>query len=312
MSENERTTEPTPAASSGPSAWLTALAAVPVRLPAHADTFDPLTAAHFARLAALSYSYHETDGGAELRGLLAPAGLAVVETFAWLPPDDGPIRGQRRDRGLEAYLAEHDQYVVLVFRGTEDARDWATNLQVGKRKLKVAGRTIRLHAGFLRSYQQVGSRIEAALDRTLAQRSRPLFVIGHSLGGALAQIATAVSRRPELAACYTYGAPRVAATWFRRTLRAPHHRVVNGWDVVPIVPPVLLGYGHTGQSHNLRRDPPATVITAGRSAWRATWINVRSLAGLAFGRDWVGLRDHEIENYVVRLDSVAAPRALAN
>ena len=55
-----------------------------------------------------------------------------------------------------------------------------------------------------------------------------LYVTGHSLGGALAQRATAALDRDTLAACYTFGSPRVATLAFDRLDKAPHYRVVNG------------------------------------------------------------------------------------
>ncbi|MEZ0304628.1 MAG: hypothetical protein ACAH24_21595 [Hyphomicrobiaceae bacterium] len=35
-------------------------------------------------------------------------------------------------------------------------------------------------------------------------------------------------------------------------------------------------------------------------------VNLRSLVGAAFGKDWVGVRDHAMTNYIARLDAVTA------
>lgn len=273
-----------------------------------ATTLDIATAASMARLAKAAYSPFETDGGAELKAQLAEMGLTLVETFDWEAPSDAVTRRDRRDRGIQAFLASGADRVLLIFRGTTDKSDWATNVQAGKRRVEVGGRTVFLHAGFLLSYRQVSERIETAVAAELDRHSRPLYIVGHSLGGALAQIATALSTRPELTACYTFGAPRIAASWFRRVLTVPHYRVVNGWDVVPTVPPALLGYGHTGPSWHLKRDPPNTVLGRGRSVFRTLWIYVRGAFGLAFGRPWPGVRDHETARYVARLESLSTKR----
>jgi hypothetical protein len=260
-----------------------------------------------ARLARAAYSTFETDGGTALREQLAADGLSLIATFHWIAPDETTtLRRAGRDRGGQAYLAGDDDRLLLIFRGSTDTTDWVTNLQTGKRTVKVGGRAVRLHAGFLLSYRQMAEGIDAAIAAEMARRSRPLVIVGHSLGGALAQIAAAVSPRPELEACYSFGAPRVAASWFRRALTVPHYRVVNGWDVVPIVPPALLGYAHTGPSYHLRRDPPGTRLGRGRSPLRTLWIYLRSAVGMAFGRPWAGVRDHETDRYVARLDTVAA------
>jgi predicted lipase len=50
-----------------------------------------------------------------------------------------------------------------------------------------------------------------------------------------------------LAACYTFGSPRVGTGDFDRQVKCPHYRVINNWDLVPSVPlPWFRGYRHTG------------------------------------------------------------------
>jgi hypothetical protein len=268
-------------------------------------SLDTRFAAQMARLAQAAYIDFASDGGAELKAQLARMGLTLVATFDWDAPEHGAKLRERRDRGSQAYLASGPDKVLLIFRGSSEKSDWATNLQVGKRRVEVGDRVVFLHAGFALSYRQIEKRLLAEVDAEMARQSRPLYIVGHSLGGALAQIATAMSTRPELTACYSFGAPRVAASWFRRTLTVPHYRIVNGWDVVPTVPPALIGYGHTGPSWHLKRDPPNTVLGRGRSPLRTVWINVRSLFGMAFGRSWAGVRDHEIGRYAERLETLA-------
>ena len=63
---------------------------------------------------------------------------------------------------------------------------------------------------------------------------------GHSLGGALALIATKEIARASIGACYTFGSPRVAGYGFARKIKTPIYRVVNARDIVPRVPPVFL------------------------------------------------------------------------
>lgn len=263
-------------------------------------------AALMSRFAASAYSTFETDSGTALKGEISAAGFDLVQTFDWEVPPEAMSRRERRDRGIQAYIAGNDTMLVVAFRGTTDNADWATNLQSGKRIATTPqGRKVPLHAGFWLAYSQIAVPLERAIAVELDRKSRPLVFTGHSLGGALAQIAAAVSGRPENSACYTFGAPRVAASWFRRVLQVPHYRFVNGWDVVPIVPPALLGYGHTGPCWHLKRDPPATSLSRGRSGLRTIWINLRGLVGIVFGREWAGTRDHAIGAYGARIAAVA-------
>jgi len=64
-------------------------------------------------------------------------------------------------------------------------------------------------------------------------------------------------------AAYTFGAPRVGDDAFWRTLRTPLHRVVNGRDIVPTVPPRRLGYAHGGAPHLLTAAGPSVRVNAG-------------------------------------------------
>ncbi len=56
-----------------------------------------------------------------------------------------------------------------------------------------------------------------------------------------------------LAACYTFGAPRVGDKGFASSLRIPVYRLVNPLDPVPLVPGRLRGYRDVGDEESLRR-----------------------------------------------------------
>jgi hypothetical protein len=69
---------------------------------------------------------------------------------------------------------------------------------------------------------------------------QPLFFTGHSLGGAMATLASAVSRKRIPRATYTFGAPRVGNAAFVASIQpVPLHRVENAHDPIPMVPRVL-------------------------------------------------------------------------
>jgi triacylglycerol lipase len=132
-------------------------------------------------------------------------------------------------------------HAVLVFRGTNNLRDWYTNLRVAPQSWPAGG---SVHAGFAAALQKVWPQV----CDNLASLSLPTFVTGHSLGGALATLA---ATRVEFAAAYTFGAPRVGDAAFWRTLRCPVHRVVHDRDIVPTLPPSSLGYQQGGNLHQI-------------------------------------------------------------
>lgn len=146
----------------------------------------------------------------------------------------------------QGFVAWDDHVVLLSFRGTEqNFADWLGNLKVTSQSTIAYG---NVHKGFYKGFHQAKSQIDAIL-RTAEASSKPLWVTGHSLGGALAVIAGAEYRGEySLAGLYTYGQPKLGGeplrTFYEQHYPGRYFRFVNHQDVVPMVPP---GYQHCGQ-----------------------------------------------------------------
>ncbi len=134
-------------------------------------------------------------------------------------------------------------YLVIAFRGTEKkVSDWLTDANcVPRSEPKGSG---KVHTGFWKAMAEnedsSGETVEAKIKRfkdQAAQEGLPLFVTGHSLGGALALLATKLVAPDVDGACYTFGAPRVANYEYFSEVKTPVYRVVNSSDIVPRVPP---------------------------------------------------------------------------
>ena len=208
----------------------------------------------------------------------------------------------------EAYLAVSEEFAVLAFRGTTDATDWNSNLNARLLPLDPERPTVRVHAGFLQAFREVQQDIRADLAAHVPA-SLALYITGHSLGGAIAQIAAAALARDNLAACYTFGSPRVSGRRFDREVKCPHYRVVNAGDIVPgVPPPVWRGYYHNGDVRWLGRhgDPPARYS---RQWVRQFFTTLRGLAAMPFKRSFAGIDDHMIWNYGAKLAAVAGANA---
>ena len=147
----------------------------------------------------------------DLAAKLADGGFELINTYtmegtqaflAVRKPRKNPSRGE-------------EGIAVLSFRGTEgDPRDWKTNLTAYKQMVE----GVPIHTGFLRAFRLVKSEIRTDVGR-LASDGYALYLTGHSLGGALALIATREIGNDSTGACYTFGSPN---------------------DIVPRVPPVFL------------------------------------------------------------------------
>lgn len=125
---------------------------------------------------------------------------------------------------------------VLSFRGTQqNVADWKTNLTAYKQNVD----GVSIHAGFLMAFRMVKADIEADVN-SFAEEGHSLYLTGHSLGGALALIATREIGNDSTGACYTFGSPRVAGYGFAQRIKTPIYRIVNSNDIVPRIPPVFL------------------------------------------------------------------------
>jgi len=138
--------------------------------------------------------------------------------------------------GSQAILIEHKEYLVLAFRGTEpdSLPDIKSDARANIRKCETQG---MIHSGFYFAYMQIRKDIEETLQST-PYTDKPLYITGHSLGGALATVATKyIYHKGGLAACYTFGSPRVGNDDWINNIKTPIHRLVNAADCVTMLPP---------------------------------------------------------------------------
>ena len=142
-------------------------------------------------------------------------------------------------------VPDEPSYLVLAFRGTEKkVSDWLTDARCVP---TIEGAT-KVHTGFLETFTKVkdpeGRTARQVVEELLSRpetkeggKAFPLFITGHSLGGAMAMLATKLVASDVTGACYTFGAPRVANYEYFRWVKTPVYRIVNSSDVVPRVPP---------------------------------------------------------------------------
>jgi hypothetical protein len=147
------------------------------------------------------------------------------------------------------------EFLLIAFRGTEDVRNWLTDLDCLQTGYPAADYgASRVHAGFWRAWQSVRRRLWEWFSTSMPDgSSSKVFLTGHSLGGALAMLAARElwRERQLLPVTYTFGQPRVGnaafAQGFDLALRALTFRVVYADDIVPRVPWLLGSYRHAGQ-----------------------------------------------------------------
>ena len=141
--------------------------------------------------------------------------------------------------GTQAILVKNAKFIVLAFRGTEanSIQDIKTDF---KARFTDCDSGDRVHMGFKEAYEEVAQKIQDAINAH-EFKALPLFITGHSLGGALATIAAKrLKHHGGIAACYTYGSPMVGDDDWVAEMRVPVYRIVNAADGVTMLPPSLL------------------------------------------------------------------------
>jgi len=168
----------------------------------------------------------DTTGRENLENALKAAEFELISVF------------NNNNKGTQAFLAKRDKdkIAVLAFRGTEkeDLRDIKTDLDIRFYKGK---KNEKIHMGFYNAFKCVDSSIRKQLKKI---DGYSLYITGHSLGGALALIATRELNTDNLAACYTFGSLKVGNSEFGDSIKPPIYRVVNALDIVPCLPNTYL------------------------------------------------------------------------
>ncbi len=128
---------------------------------------------------------------------------------------------------------EPDGSVVIAFRGSVTAEDWARDFICAPIADRAHPQLGHCHAGFLDGAESIVDEVAAAIG------DKPGRVTGHSLGGALAlgvgALLVCMGKPP--AAIVTFGAPRFGMAMFVKAIAATAVRQYRrGNDPVPLVP----------------------------------------------------------------------------
>lgn len=262
----------------------------PIKRAAYSDR----TAWVMASMAQLVYDHFEAKG--KVRDMLVEK--LKGGNFELL----GEFNSDKTD--TQAFLVSNGQYAVLAFRGTEVKK--GKDIQTDAKALKVSVIEGKVHRGFVEAYKSIEPQI---LEGLKLVRGQPLYITGHSLGAALATIATQYLERDHLlrdqiAACYTFGSPRVGNREFDRDFKSAIYRVVNTTDVVTVVPLLLMGYMHIGDVRFLERGMGD--IRRGVPIAQRVFFFVMAVFRLF--TPLVG--DHGIAQYRRKLEAVAQDRNL--
>jgi len=214
----------------------------------------------------------------------------------------GEFNNEKTD--TQAFLVTNGEYAVLAFRGTEVTKKM--DIKIDAEAFKASVYEGRIHKGFAEAYKSIEIQVLKAVKSKKIE-DLPLYITGHSLGAAVATVATQYLERDkdlrnQIAACYTFGSPRVGNREFDRDLKSSVYRVVNTTDIVTVVPLLAMGYMHIGDVRFL--ESRLTEYRRGIPIMRRIFFFLTAILRL-FG-PLVG--DHAITEYRRKLEAIAQDR----
>lgn len=166
--------------------------------------------------------------------LILPKGFNLRYTIRALAGVEEP------EAEVFGFIAESQDKIIVVFRGTRTFKDNETDQDLYQVLYPFVGNAGKTHRGFTCTYQS--ARNELIRELTKLSTTKRLLVAGHSLGGALALLASldfAVNSGFKNLIVYTYGSPRTGdpdfASRFDQTVKNSI-RISNIHDIIPTLP----------------------------------------------------------------------------
>lgn len=139
--------------------------------------------------------------------------------------------------GNQLFLLENESEQIVVFRGTDELKDYPIDFSYTTEN--------GIHSGFKVYAEIAWNCIRHRLNQ------KPLTLVGHSLGGAVALIFASFLAKPVTV--YSFGSPRVGTSRFVRSLSyVTHYRYVTAYDYAPMTP--FFPYRHHGELHYLSKS----------------------------------------------------------
>jgi predicted lipase len=203
--------------------------------------------------------------------------------------------------------------IIIAIRGTKYLYDWGVNLRASKHIIRERYHfedfgEVGFHSGFFRAVFGCFEPVSREIRKFNLgdQDATPIYVTGHSLGGALAAIMHVVWSREypkvhafpgnilfaaKTDASYTFGMPRYGDMRAVTQYATPYH-LYNELDIVPTVPPKWLGFENCFSEFKL--DGTSLQNVQGRESVRfASWLT-RLMTGK-------GVANHAMEIYRERI-----------
>ena len=137
--------------------------------------------------------------------------------------------------------------LLVSFRGTSELRDIASDLNATRSAMDIVENKTYVHSGFYNQFLEIKGQLDREVEKYYithcnSPNKQQIIFCGHSLGGALATIATVYygQKYPSYKVhCVTFGSPRVGGKKFVKMYNKTvdtSYRFVNNNDIVTMIP----------------------------------------------------------------------------
>lgn len=167
--------------------------------------------------------------------------------------DSGTMRSP--ETGAEVHILKTNKHLFVAFRGTKGWKDMVVDASMSK--VEAAFGSFNIHSGFAGQGMALRDFVKKAVTDGLGDRK--LWFIGHSLGGALAELLAydvQVNLKVPVAGVVTCGAPKVGGDPWKNSydgaLKNKTRRWINQHDPVPHLPKGD-GWSQVGHKNVIRK-----------------------------------------------------------
>ncbi|KAI7854959.1 Alpha/Beta hydrolase protein [Circinella umbellata] len=199
----------------------------------------------YTKLSAAAYCRDVIPGG-EFTCKHCDGSLTLVKTFTTTGTDTNAM----------VLRGDMQKTIYVVFRGTSSIENFVVDavfLPVDYPLVEGA----KVHKGFLDSYNDIRDSLVETIEEQANQYPDYKFgLTGHSLGGAQVVLnaldlfnLNSARYGPDKLEIFTQGEPRVGNEKFAEYLlntQISHERLVHERDIVPHLPPSMIGFSHSG------------------------------------------------------------------
>jgi len=224
----------------------------------------------------------------------------ILEELKKIDSDFESVSGFDKN-SAQAVIIEHKDFICWAFRGTNELVDWIDNLNAFSIK-QLFG---EFHKGFWNSVEDIWSGLWEKQNELQNQNKRPLFITGHSLGGAMATIAAArlINEDIPFSAVYTFGQPRAmtrdTSLIFNSECKSRYFRFHNNDDIVTRVPARVMGFSHIGSYLYITNEME---IHREVGFWFRFIDNIPLNLSDLKANFIDGIKDHNMDNYILAVE----------